>query len=254
MGSDDRFSDPDDGESPARPVRVRPFSIAATAVTAAQFAAFVTATGYRTLAQRSGWSFVFEGLATEAAEVGAAVAEAPWWKAVPGADWAHPHGPGSHWQDAADHPVVHVTAVDARAYCAWSGTRLPDEAQWEYAARGGLQGATFPWGQELTPAGEHRMNVWQGAFPQENTAADGWVGTAPVRSYPPNGFGLFEVTGNVWEWTSSRWAPQMPDLITKGGSYLCHASYCRRYRPAARQRSPQDTSTGNLGFRVAGCG
>jgi formylglycine-generating enzyme required for sulfatase activity len=194
------------------------------------------------------------------------VSGAPWWRQVIGADWRRPDGPFSDLQGRSDHPVVHVSWTDALAYCAWSGTRLPTEAEWEYAARGGLEGAVFPWGDELEPGGVHMMNVFQGAFPDGNTAADGHASTAPVDSFPPNGFGLRNMTGNVWEWCSDWFAPdwyaRSPDedprgpesgthRVMRGGSYLCHASYCRRYRVAARSSSSPDSSTGNVGFRVA---
>lgn len=252
MGSDDPFGYPEDGESPARQAHVGEFDVGVTTVTNAQYARFVEATGHRGVAERTGWSFVFAGLLDDDAPPTRAAAAAPWWRAVEGASWSRPEGPGSDWADRADHPVVHVAWSDAAAYCAWSGSRLPTETEWEYAARGGLDGATYPWGDEMTPDGVHRMNVWQGDFPGHNTGADGWFGTAPVRTYPSNGYGLFETTGNVWEWTGSRWDTDGSDgMVTKGGSYLCHASYCRRYRPAARQRLGADATTGNLGFRVA---
>lgn len=175
----------------------------------------------------------------------------PWWCVVSGATWSRPAGPDVDLvatRDRPDHPVTHVSRRDAEAFCAWSGTSLPSEEQWEYAARGGLDGQPFPWGDVLEPEGRHLMNVWQGSFPNENTAADGFAATAPVRSFPPNGHGLYESTGNVWEWTTG-----MIDATrgaTRGGSYLCHASYCRRYRVSARSGSTPDTSSGHTGFRV----
>ena len=183
-----------------------------------------------------------------------------------GADWRHPDGPQSSLDGRGDHPVVQVSWNDAQAYCAWARTRLPTEAEWELAARGGLDGCAFPWGDELEPGGEQRMNVWQGTFPSKNTCADGYYGTAPVAVFPPNGFGLYNVTGNVWEWVADWFHPETrvrdrgkdprgpsagTHKVQKGGSYLCHASYCRRYRPAARQGSTPESSTGNVGFRVA---
>ncbi len=193
-----------------------------------------------------------------------AVASAPWWRQVFGANWAHPEGPQSDVDERDDHPVVQVSWRDADAFCQWSGARLPTEAEWEFAARGGLDGAAFPWGDELLPNGEHRMNVWQGTFPTQNTSDDGFVGTAPVATFAPNGFGLYNMTGNVWEWCSDWYdpnyyavsarvdptgAPGGTHRVMRGGSYLCHASYCRRYRVSARSGNGLDSTTGNLGFR-----
>ncbi len=266
MGANGRYGYPADGEGPEHEVVLRPFSIGRRAVTNADFAAFVTATGHRTEAEAFGWSFVFAGLLPADFPDTAAVAAAPWWRQVEGADWSHPEGPHSGWEDRAEHPVTHVSWNDAQAYCAWAGARLPTEAEWEYAARGGLAGCRFPWGQELEPGGEHRMNVFQGTFPAQNTCADGYAGTAPVGSFAANGFGLHEVTGNVWEWTadwfdpsyyrrSPRENPQGPEhgtmRVMRGGSYLCHASYCNRYRVDSRSSNSPDASTGNLGFRLA---
>lgn len=268
MGTDDAEGFPADGEGPVRPVRVSPFAIAATTVTNAQFAAFVKETGYVSDAQRFGWSYVFHLLLNDEARRDATqvMAEAPWWVAVQGADWRHPHGPGSDASTIPNHPVVHVSWHDALAYCAWAGCRLPTEAEWEYAARGGLEGARYPWGDELNPRGEHRANIWQGRFPDVNTAEDGWVGTAPARSYRPNGYGLYDTAGNVWEWCQDYWGtswgvshpqvdPTGPDhgtaRVVRGGSYLCHASYCNRYRVAARTSNTPDSSSGNTGFRCA---
>jgi formylglycine-generating enzyme len=265
MGTDGQYGYGEDGEGPAHEVRVSPFSISRFAVTSAQFAAFVQATGYRTEAQSFGWSFVFAPFLPEDFPATRAVVGAPWWRQVEGADWAHPEDPRSTIEDRADHPVVHVSWNDARAFCAWTEARLPSEAEWEYAARGGLVGCRFPWGEELEPDGEHRMNVFQGTFPAHNTEADGYAGTAPVRAFKPNGFGLYQMTGNVWEWTadwfsatyyreSPREDPQGPApgvaRVMRGGSYLCHASYCNRYRVDARSSNTPDSCTGNLGFRV----
>jgi formylglycine-generating enzyme len=254
MGSDeDRY--PDDGESPARPVSVDPFRIAPCTVTNDEFAAFVAATGYGTTAEREGWSFVFGGLLPADFPPTRAVAQAPWWRQVHGADWRHPEGPGSGLEGRSDHPVVHVSWLDARAFCRWAGGRLPSETEWEYAARGGLDRRRYPWGDELTPDGEHRMNVFQGRFPEEDTGDDGFVGTAPVHSYAPNGHGLYNATGNVWEWTADRFGPRRPgQRVTRGGSYLCHDSYCWRYRCAARSGNTPDSSAGNIGFRMAADG
>jgi sulfatase modifying factor 1 len=266
MGCDNRWAYPGDGESPVHTVEMPAFRIAPTAVTNAEYAAFVEATGYATDAHRYGWSFVFAGLLPDDFEETRAVADAPWWRQVYGADWAHPEGPQSNIDERADHPVIHISWRDADAYCQWRGARLPTEAEWEYAARGGLEAATFPWGDELEPDGEYRMNVWQGTFPTENTRADGFVGTAPVDAFAPNGFGLYNMTGNVWEWCADFYDPgyyrNSPGRdpkgpanglhrVMRGGSYLCHASYCRRYRVAARSANGVDSTTGNLGFRVA---
>ena len=195
-----------------------------------------------------------------------AVAHAPWWRQVYGADWRHPDGPQSDLSGRADHPVVHVSWRDAQAFCAWSGTRLPTEAEWEFAARGGLVQQHFPWGSELEPGGAHRMNVFQGQFPSDDTAADGYAGTAPVHAFPPNGHGLYNMTGNVWEWCADWFDPGYyghgpvedpggptagAGRVMRGGSYLCHASHCNRYRVDSRSASEPDSSTGNLGFRVA---
>jgi formylglycine-generating enzyme len=269
MGTDGQYGYGEDGEGPAHEVHVSPFSISRFAVMNAQFAAFVQATGYRTEAQSFGWSFVFAQFLPEDFPATRAVVGAPWWRQVEGADWAHPEGPHSTIEDRADHPVVHVSWNDARAFCAWTEARLPSEAEWEYAARGGLVGCRFPWGEELEPDGEHRMNVFQGTFPAHNTEADGYAGTAPVHAFMPNGFGLYQMTGNVWEWTadwfsatyyraSPREDPQGPASgvarVMRGGSYLCHASYCNRYRVDARSSNTPDSSTGNLGFRVVRSG
>jgi formylglycine-generating enzyme len=255
-----------DGEELVHTVRLSPFGIAAHAVTNARFARFAEATGHVTDAERYGWSFVFGGLLPDDFPPTRAAAHAPWWRQVYGADWSHPEGPQSGLTGRAHHPVVHVSWNDALAYCAWIGTRLPTEAEWEYAARGGLEGARFPWGAEREPGGEHRMNVFQGRFPAENTCADGYAGTAPVDAFPANGYGLQNTTGNVWEWCSDRFDPSYyasspvedppgpavgSHRVMRGGSYLCHASYCNRYRVDARSGNGPDSSAGNIGFRVA---
>ncbi len=266
MGTDDTRGYPADGEGPAHPVELEAYRIAAHTVTNDGFAAFVDATGHRTTAEELGTSFVFAGLLPDDFPPTRAVAAAPRWRAVPGADWRHPEGPQSSVAGRGSHPVVHVSWYDAVAYCAWSGTRLPTEAEWERAARGPEDGHHFPWGDELEPGGEHRMNVFQGRFPDHDTGADGWVGTCPVGSFPPNAFGLYETTGNVWEWCSDWFSPayyrHSPESaptgpasgtsrVVRGGSYLCHASYCWRYRVDARSANTPDSSTGNTGFRVA---
>jgi formylglycine-generating enzyme required for sulfatase activity len=266
MGSEDRWAYPGDGEGPVREVELSAFSIGAYAVSNAAFARFAEETDYLTDGERFGWSFVFAGRLPDDFPPTEGVVQAPWWRKVEGADWRHPEGPHSSIAERLDHPVLHVSWDDANAYCAWTGARLPTEAEWEFAARGGQEGKTFPWGDELEPDGEHRMNVWQGEFPSRNTAADGFVGTAPVFSFPPNGYGLHNMTGNVWEWTADWFHPTYrqrdgkrdpagpphgTNRVQKGGSYLCHHSYCRRYRVAARQGSTPDSSTGNVGFRCA---
>lgn len=227
------------------------FSIDACAVTNEGFARFVRATGYRTQAEEFAWSYVFAGFVRRPARgsVRGALPGTPWWLVVEGASWRCPEGPGSDVGRRQHHPVVHVSHADALAYCAWAGTRLPTEAEWELAARGGLEGCAYPWGDELTPGGVHRCNIWQGTFPTHNTGADGYLGTAPVRSYRPNGYGLYNVSGNVWEWCADAVGAER---ALRGGSYLCHASYCDRYRIAARNSSPPDSSAGNVGFRCAG--
>jgi sulfatase modifying factor 1 len=259
MGSEDRWAYPDDGEGPIKQVEVTAFAISAHAVSNHEFSQFVEDTGYVTDAERLGWSFVFAGLLPDDFPPTEGVVQAPWWRKVEGADWAHPEGPHASVGERRDHPVVHVSWNDAAAYCSWAGARLPSEAEWEFAARGGLEGRAFPWGDELEPGGQHYMNVWQGDFPVRNTAADGFVGTAPVHSFPANGYGLHNMTGNVWEWTADWFRPtQRPtrgtSRVQKGGSYLCHHSYCRRYRVAARQGSTPDSSAGNVGFRCASDG
>jgi len=264
MGNTGPWAYPGDGEGPLRRVRVDAFRIDRHAVSNAEFAAFVEESGHVTEAERFGWSFVFAGLLPDDFPPTRGVAHAPWWRQVEGADWRRPEGPQSDLDGRIDHPVVHVSWNDAHAFCDWTGKRLPTEAEWEYAARGGLEGKVFPWGDELEPGGEHRMNVWQGAFPAENTCADGFYGTCPVDAYPANGSGLHNMTGNVWEWCADwyspdfhtrdrRTNPQGPargtNRSTRGGSYLCHHSYCRRYRVAARNSLQPDSTTGNTGFR-----
>jgi formylglycine-generating enzyme required for sulfatase activity len=249
MGDDRGEGHPHDREGPARPIDVRPFAIGATPVTNDEFAAFVDATGYVTDAERFGWSFVFHAYATSG--VRGQVAGAPWWLAVDGACWRRPFGPRSDLSGRGDHPVVHVSWHDADRYCHAAGGRLPTEAEWEYAARGGLEGKRYPWGDELRPDGDWRCNIWQGRFPDSDTGEDGHVGTAPVRAYEPNGFGLYQAVGNVWEWCDDRFAPGQEARSMRGGSYLCHDSYCNRYRVAARSSNTADSSTGNIGFRIA---
>ncbi|MFJ2755050.1 formylglycine-generating enzyme family protein [Nocardioides sp. NPDC087217] len=264
-----------DGEGPVHPVGLPGFRLDATAVTNEEFARFVKATGHVTTAEREGFSAVFH-LAFDGSprDILGRSPEAPWWLGVRAASWRAPEGPGSNIGRRGNHPVVHVSHDDALAYCDWAGTRLPTEAEWEYAARGGLAGSRFPWGDDLEQDGTHHANVWQGVFPDTNTAEDGFVTTAPVRTYEPNGFGLFQMIGNVWEWCADWFSPTYyadlvgsPDSggsssdprgpaegltrVMRGGSYLCHDSYCHRYRLSARSSSPPDSTAGNLGFRCA---
>jgi formylglycine-generating enzyme required for sulfatase activity len=272
MGSDDDDAFADDGEGPVRAVTLPSYRIDPTAVTNRAFAEFVGDTKHRTDAERYGWSFVFHALVDprdEAAVRPERVPDAPWWLAIDGACWRTPEGPHSSVADRADHPVVHVSWRDAAAYAAWAGKRLPTEAEWERAARGGLERARFPWGDELKPGGAHRCNIWQGRFPDINTGGDGFIATAPADAYAPNGLGLYNCAGNVWEWCADWWSatwhaaensdtrdnPSGPPAgdakVIKGGSYLCHASYCNRYRVAARTFNAVDASTGHMGFRCA---
>src|SRR4051812_38765140 len=266
MGSADRGF-VEDGEGPVRPVTLSSFAISCYAVSNLQFGDFVRATGYTTEAERYGWSFVFDGLLSEQTRkcFPNRVRETPWWVPVPHAYWAQPEGASSSILDRLDHPVVHVSWNDAQAYCGWSGTRLPTEAEWEMAARGGLDQARYPWGDELQPGGEHRCNIWQGHFPDYNTMDDGFLGTAPVHAFAPNGYGLHNVAGNIWEWCEDFFSPSYHRLTTsrdplnrelapnrsmRGGSFLCHESYCNRYRVAARSSNTPNSSSSNIGFRV----
>ncbi|NPD14338.1 formylglycine-generating enzyme family protein [Xinfangfangia sp. D13-10-4-6] len=255
-----------DLDSPRRRIRLDPFQISATCITNALFAQFVAESGHRTTAEREGWSFVFHlGLSDPGAF--AAPPGTPWWRQVKGADWAHPEGPGSSVAGREDHPVVHVSWDDAVAFARFTGTALPSEAQWEHAARGGLRRMKFPWGNELAPGGTHRCNTWQGSFPMENSAADGHSGTAPAQSYMPNGYGLYNMSGNVWEWVADWFGPlpaaKIPPLanpggpsegqgrVIRGGSHLCCASYCERYFVHSRSHNTPASTTGHMGFRLA---
>jgi formylglycine-generating enzyme required for sulfatase activity len=289
MGSEDYYPE----ERPVRRVAVDGFWIDRYQVTNAEFARFVEETGLVTEAEQAPDPALYPGAPPENLVPGSLVFTptagpvdlrdySQWWRWVPGADWRHPTGPDSSSEGLEDHPVVHVNHADASAYCAWAGTSLPSEAEWEYAARGGLKGARFTWGDEDTQETEPRANTWQGRFPHENTAVDGWVRTAPVGSFEPNGFGLYDMAGNVWEWTDDWYRathadpdapscctpmnprggtmeasmdPAMPHTpiprkVLKGGSHLCAPSYCLRYRPAARQPQMVDTGTSHLGFRT----
>lgn len=266
MGSEDPDGIAADGEGPIREVTLSPFLIDPLAVTNAQFATFAKATGHVSDAERFGWSYVFyQFIPPDLRGRCRSHPEAPWWLGVEGATWRSPEGPGSTMGNRQHHPVVHVSWNDALAYCEWAGTRLPTEAEWEFAARGGLERRRYAWGDELTPGGTHRCNIWQGEFPTRNTAEDGWLGTAPARSFAPNGHGLFNVSGNVWEWCADWFGtdhtpaaavdPRGPESgtgrVIRGGSYLCHYSYCNRYRVAARTQNTADSSTGHMGFRCA---
>jgi formylglycine-generating enzyme required for sulfatase activity len=287
MGSDVHYPE----EAPAHPVTIDGIWMDETTVTNAEFRRFVEATGHVTSAERAPNADDYPGAKPELLVPASIVFRPParrvdlsnhyeWWAYVPGADWRHPRGPESSLEGLDEHPVVHVAYEDAVAYCTWAGKALPTEAEWERAARGGLENAEYAWGAELTPGGTHLANTWQGAFPHQNSRDDGFEWTAPVRSFPPNGFGLYEVTGNVWEWTTDFYEPRhraasccagpernprggvreksfdpclpssfIPRRVTKGGSFLCAPSYCRRYRPAARMAQPIDTSTCHLGLR-----
>lgn len=290
MGSDRFYPE----EAPVRQVRVDDFWIDETPVTNRQFAAFVDATGYRTIAQIPPDPRDYPGMAEDMAQAGSLVFEktagpvdlndySQWWHFCFGADWCHPTGPDSSLDGLEDHPVVHVAYPDAMAYADWAGKDLPTEAEWELAARGGHDGRDYAWGDELAPDGAMLANYWQGIFPFSNTRLDGWERTSPVRTFPSNGFGLFDTIGNVWEWTSDWYAmpqaaqkkkpsacctidnprgarkgasfdPAMPDLkigrrVLKGGSHLCAENYCQRYRPAARHAQAIDSSTSHIGFR-----
>jgi formylglycine-generating enzyme required for sulfatase activity len=286
MGSDHHYRE----EAPAHRVTVDGFWIDRYTVTNGQFRAFVEATGHVTLAERAADAADYPGALPEMLVPASVVFRRPphrvdlrnhynWWTYMPGADWRHPRGPDSSMQCLEQHPVVHVAYEDAEAYARWAGKVLPTEAEWEFAARGGLDGATYAWGEEFTPSGRIMANTWQGEFPIENLMLDGFEGTAPVGSFPPNGYGLYDMIGNVWEWTTDwyqehsripdsccagdnprggdrerSYDPQQPSVriprkVMKGGSHLCAPNYCRRYRPAARMAQPVDTSTCHLGFR-----
>jgi len=286
MGSDHHYAE----EAPAHEVRVDGFWMDRTTVTNREFDRFVRATGHVTQAERPARAEDYPGAIPERLAPSSVVfkkASAPvdmgdhfnWWVYVRGANWRHPRGPASSIGKLMDHPVVHVAFADAAAYASWAGKDLPTEAEWEFAARGGLEGAEYVWGAELTPGGRHMANTWQGEFPWRNRCEDGYEWTAPVASFPPNGYGLYDMAGNVWEWTSDWYRehgliespcctmenprggkledscdPRQPDIriprkVMKGGSFLCAPVYCRRYRPAARMAQPVDTSTCHLGFR-----
>lgn len=288
MGSDDHYSE----EAPSREVVVDAFLIDRLPVTNTAFARFVDDTGYVTLAERPPDPHDYPGIAPEMIQPGSLVFHQPsrkigledylqWWDFRFGADWRRPEGPESDLAGRMDHPVVHIAHCDAVAYAAWAGKELPTEAEWEYAARGGLDGMPFAWGEELAPDGEILANYWQGEFPWQNLSVSSRGRTSPCGSYPANGYGLFDMIGNVWEWTDDwyqanhleasgkacciphnprggseqgSYDPCAPEIaigrrVLKGGSYLCAANYCQRYRPAARYAQPIDTSTSHTGFR-----
>ena len=264
MGDESRWSYPGDGEGPVHEVEISAFAIDCYAVTNAAFAAFVAATGHASDAEHYGWSFVFAGFLPDDFPDTRGVVGAEWWRQVYGADWRHPCGPQSTIDECMNHPVVHVSWADAQAYCGWSGTRLPTEAEWEYAARAGSRGP-FPWGDELEPDGDHRMNVFQGTFPSHNECADGYAATAPVDAYRQTTSGCTTsramcgsgaktgTTGATTRIAAAR-IPAGPTegthRVMRGGSYLCHESYCRRYRVSTRFSSEPGSSMGNGGFRV----
>jgi len=271
MGSEDKFAIVADGEGPIRKVYVDSFWMDETEVTNFKFSKFIEETKWNTDAEKFGWSFVFiEFLSPSTLEtVDDVVEAAPWWCAVHGADWKHPEGLDSNILTRMDHPVTHVSWNDATAYCKWVNKRLPTEAEWELAARGGLHRKVYPWGNELTRNGTHKLNIWQGDFPLVNTGADGFNSTAPAKSFEANRYGLYNTCGNVWEWVSDWFTKdhQLPTKekplrnpsgpkkgemkVQKGGSYLCHKSYCFRYRVSARIGTTPDSSSGNVGFRCA---
>ena len=286
MGSDHHYPE----EAPAHRVKVSGFFIDRCTVTNREFERFVAATGHVTLAEKPANADDYPGARPELLAPSSVMFKRSagpvdlrnpylWWTYVAGADWRHPRGPDSSLDGLEDHPVVHVAYEDAEAYARWAGKELPTEAEWEFAARGGLDSAPYVWGEQFMPDGKPLANTWQGRFPWENLLEDGYEWTAPVGSFPPNGYGLHDMAGNVWEWTTDWYQqhseiqhacctldnprggqreashdPRMPDVriprkVMKGGSYLCAPNYCRRYRPAARHAEAVDTSTSHVGFR-----
>lgn len=271
MGTDYEKAFLDDAEGPVRMIEVDTFYIDKYAISNSKFASFIQATDYITDAEKYGWSFVFHLLlppqeAKALHQMGRSVAGLEWWLQVEGAYWKKPEGANSNLIGRENHPVAHISYNDALVYCKWAGKRLPTEAEWEYAARGGLEQNLYTWGDELTPESEHRCNIWQGEFPISNSLDDGYLGTAPVDQYQPNAYGLYNMSGNIWEWCQDWWtndpnqkggnrnpkgpvADSMNRKLMKGGSFLCHDSYCNRYRVAARTSNTIDSSASNLGFR-----
>jgi sulfatase modifying factor 1 len=288
MGSDSHYPE----EAPSHRVSVDGFWIDETPVTNRQFRTFVEATGHVTLAEITPDAKDYPNALPHMLRAGSLMFNQPthpvdlrdwsqWWTFKFGATWRKPYGAGSSIKGLDDHPVVHVAYSDAEAYAAWAGKSLPTEAEWEFAAWGGVEGKEFSWGDEFTPGGHHMANTWQGNFPSENTKEDGHARTSPVRAFPANGYGLYDMIGNVWEWTTDFWStrhqgdapkaccvpqnprggpeadsydPRQPEIriprrVLKGGSHLCAPNYCRRYRPAARHAEPIDTSTSHVGFR-----
>jgi formylglycine-generating enzyme required for sulfatase activity len=289
MGADHHYAE----EAPAHPVTVDGFWIDPYLVTNSQFQKFVKATGYVTVAERPANPDLYPGAQPDLLQPSSCVFVKPdrpvdktshynWWTYIAGANWRHPEGPGSSIKGRENHPVVHVTYADVEAYAQWIGKAIPTEAEWEFAAWGGLPYAEFAWGDELHPQGKMMANTWQGEFPWQNLKTDGYEGTSPVGAFAPNGYGLYDMIGNTWEWTTdwyqthgqikpedccgtrvnprggdreASYDPQMPEIkiprkVIKGGSFLCAPSYCRRYRPPARMAEPIDTSTCHLGFRL----
>ena len=287
MGSNKHYPE----EGPAHAAVVEGFWIDMYPVTNEQFAVFVEETGYVTVAELSPRAEDYPGAKPEMLRPASVVFRKPpsrvdlrnhynWWCYVAGADWSHPEGPQSSIASRVQHPVVHIAYEDALAYANWIGKELPNEAEWEFAARGGLDAATYAWGEEFTPGGKYMANTWQGEFPWQNLVSDGYEGTSPVGSFPPNNYGLFDMIGNVWEWTSDWFGPRhevqkfccggaihkssdreqsydphltnirIPRKVIKGGSFLCSPNYCRRYRPAARMAQPIETSTSHVGLRL----
>lgn len=268
IGAQGPLCSPGDGEGPPREIWVDSFLMDATTVTNTAFERFVRDTGYVTDAERLGASFVFVGDRIDEL-AGDPVEGLPWWRSVPDACWRTPEGAGSTLDQRGDHPVVHVSWHDAQAFASWAGKRLPSEAEWEVAARGGLEGAVYPWGDELAVGGLAQCNIWQGDFPYSASAGSGRIRTLPARSFAPNGHGLYQMVGNVWEWCADWWNidwhapvehrtrinPRGPEhgsaRVIRGGSFLCHASYCNRYRVSARSHNTPSSSAGHMGFRCA---